>query len=225
MLKAVLFDVDGTLVDSNALHAEAWSVAFKHFGVEVTPAQVRTQIGKGGDKLLPVFLNEEQQQRFGDEIKKWRGELFLREYMQKVRPFPDSRALIERILRDGHKVALATSAKQQELKHLKKIAQIDDLIDEETKSDDVEESKPEPDIFVAALQKLNIDEDEAIAVGDTPWDVEACNKAHIRIIGLTCGGWSARDLKDAGAIEVFESPSDLLNNYGKSSLDEGRAAA
>ena len=218
MLKGILFDVDGTLVDSNQLHAEAWSEAFKKFGLEVPAEEVRTQIGKGGDQLLPVFLNAEQQKEFGEELKEYRGKLFMREYMDRVKPFPRVRDLLERILSDGRKIGLATSAKEEELERLKKIAGIEDLIHKETKSDDVERSKPEPDIFAVALKKFGIEADEAIAVGDTPWDVKACNKLHLRTIAVTCGGWSEKDLREAGAIEIFRDPADLLENYEKSSL-------
>ena len=224
MLRAVLFDVDGTLVDSNVLHAEAWVRAFQHFEIQVDTKSVLQQIGKGGDQLLPVFLSQDQIDRFGEELKKWRGELFMREFMPLVKPFPKVRNLLERVRQDGHKVALATSADQKELDKLKEIANISDLVEKESKSDDVEQSKPAPDIFLVALKKLKVDADEAIAVGDTPWDVEACNKIHLRCIGFTSGGWSEHDLRGAGCIEVYKGPADLLVHYATSSLDEGRAA-
>ena len=220
MLQAVLFDVDGTLVDSNQLHAEAWSEAFRKFGLNVPAADVQVQIGKGGDQLLPVFLNEKQRDEFGEELTKFRGELFRRDYMAKAKPFPGVRELFQRILQHGLKISLATSAKDEELKQLKKIAGIENLIHEETKSDDVERSKPYPDIFSAALEKLGVEADHALAIGDTPWDVQACNKIHLRTVAFTCGGWKEQDLRDAGAIEVFGGPEDLLKNYEKSALAE-----
>lgn len=225
MLKAVIFDVDGTLVDSNEYHTEAWQRAFEHFGINVEPDAIRKQIGKGGDQLMPVFLSEQQVAKFGAALGKFRDELYMREYMPRVQAFPRVRDLFERICEQGLKIALATSAKDKELEANKKIAKIDDLVEHETKKDDVESSKPAPDVFAAALEKLKVDADEAIAVGDTPYDAEAGNRIHLRTIGFTCGGWPEQDLRKAGCIEVYRDAADLLANFAKSSLDEGRAAA
>lgn len=225
MLRAVIFDVDGTLVDSNEYHAQAWQRAFAHFGINVELNAIRKQIGKGGDQLMPVFLSERQVADRGEEIGKFRDGLYMREYMPRVKAFPQVRKLFERIRAQGLTIALATSANDQELEANKKIANIEDLVEHETKKDDVQSSKPAPDVFAAALQKLHVKADEAIAVGDTPYDAEACVKIHLRPIGLTCGGWSEEDLRQAGCVEVYRDPADVLANFAKSSLDEGRAAA
>jgi beta-phosphoglucomutase-like phosphatase (HAD superfamily) len=154
MLKAIIFDIDGTLVDSVDLHARAWREAFRHFGREVEFEKVRHQIGKGGDQLMPVFFPREELERFGEEMEKFRGDIYKREYISRVRAFPQVRELFERIRRDGKRIALASSAKRDELKVYKELARIADLIEEETSADDAEKSKPHPDIFEAALAAL-----------------------------------------------------------------------
>jgi HAD superfamily hydrolase (TIGR01509 family) len=225
MLRAVIFDVDGTLVDNNMFHIQAWVRAFSRFGVQVDPEEVRRQIGKGGDQLLPIFLSPPLLERIGEKIEVYKEELYRKEYLPQVKAFPKIRDLFLRIRQNGVRIALASSASKQEIENSKEIANIADLIDCETTKDDVERSKPHPDVFAVALQKLNVDADEAIAVGDTPYDAEACSKIHVRTIGLTCGGWRAGELRSAGCIEVFRDPADLLANFAKSSLDEGRVAA
>jgi HAD superfamily hydrolase (TIGR01549 family) len=151
LLKAVIFDIDGTLVDSVDLHARAWQEAFAHFGHQVEFSAVRSQIGKGGDQLMPVFLSKEEIDRRGQEIEEYRSKLYKQQYLPRVRGFPEVRQLIERIKGNGLQVVLASSAKFDELKTYKQIAGIEDLIDEETSADDAAKSKPHPDIFKAAL--------------------------------------------------------------------------
>ena len=142
MINAVIFDVDGTLVDSVDLHAAAWQRAFAHFGYDVDFAAIRSQIGKGGDQLMPVFLPKEMVERRGKEIEDYRLALFKRDYLPRVRGFPKVRELFQRILAEGKRIALASSAKGDELDAYKKAADIVDLVDEETSSDDAERSKP-----------------------------------------------------------------------------------
>src|SRR4051812_41947808 len=144
MLHAVIFDVDGTLVDSNDLHARAWQQAFAHFGVDLPFNRVRSQVGKGGDQLVPSLLSPEQVEQFGKEVEQYRSELFKKEYLHRVRGFPCVRELFQRILSEHRKIALASSAKKDELEVLKRAARIEDLIHEETSSDDAEKSKPHP---------------------------------------------------------------------------------
>jgi len=219
MIKAVIFDVDGTLVDSVNLHAKAWQVAFEKFDKEVSFEAIRRQIGKGADQLLPVFFSADELRRFGRELDEYRAELFRAEYLPQVKPFAKVRELLERIRCDGRKIALASSAKKEELDEYKKIAQIDDLIRADTSSADAEQSKPHPDIFQAALKKLgDIDLDKIVVVGDTPHDAEAAAKANMRMIGLLSGGWSEERLRQAGCIEVYRHPADLLARYDRSVL-------
>ncbi len=218
MIKAVLLDMDGTLIDSNAQHAKSWQQAFAQFDIHLEFETVLRQIGKGGDQLLPVFLSKEQVSTMGSKVEKVRKEIFEREYRKSIEPFPKARQLVERIKEDGLKVAMASSAGKDELQYYKKLARIDDLIDEETTSDDADESKPHPDIFAAALERLGIEGREALAVGDTPYDAQASGKIGILTIGFTSGGWTKEDLKDGGCIEVYENPADLLAHFETSAL-------
>src|SRR2546423_140279 len=219
MLKAVIFDIDGTLVDSVDLHARAWQEAFRHFGREIPYEEVRHQIGKGGDQLLPVFFSKEELDEFGKELEQYRGELFKREYLPQVRAFPKVRELFERIKQDGKRIALASSAKEEELKVYKKIARIDDLVEEQTSADDADKSKPHPDIFEAALAQLDdVKPTEVIVVGDTPYDAEAAGKAHLSTIGVLCGGFPEAELRAAGCIALYQDPADLLARYNESPI-------
>jgi HAD superfamily hydrolase (TIGR01509 family) len=219
MLKAVIFDIDGTLIDSVDLHAESWREALRHFGHDFPFDRVRSLIGKGGDLIMADLLPEEEVRRRGEEIERYRLDLFKREYLPRVKPFPSVRELFRRIEADGLRIALASSAKKEELKRYKEIAGIADLLEAETSSDDAEKSKPHPDIFEAALGRLEgVAAAEAIAVGDTPYDAQAAGKAGLRTIGLLCGGWPERDLREAGCIAIYRDPADLLRQYDRSPL-------
>ncbi|TLU72343.1 HAD family hydrolase [Lichenicoccus roseus] len=216
---AVIFDVDGTLVDSVTLHAQAWQDAFRDFGHEFELDKIRGQIGKGGDQLLPVFLDERVCEEQGEAINKHRAGILKERYLGRIEAFPQVRALVQRLQAEGWRVALASSAKGDELATYKKIADITDLIQTETSSDDAEHSKPEPDIFQAALEKLDgLDPKQAFVIGDTPYDAEAAGKAGVRTIGVTCGGWSEAELRQAGCIAVYRDPADLLAKYEQSPL-------
>ena len=218
-LKAVIFDVDGTLINSVDVHAQAWVDAFAEFGHQVRFGDVRRQIGKGGDQLMPVFLSKAEIDRFGKELEERRGVLLKERYLHRIKPFPAVRELFQRVIADGKAIALASSAKEDELEHYKRIANIVDLIDVETSSDDAEKSKPHPDIFCAALARLDITQpDQVLVIGDTPYDAEAAAKAGLRTVGLLCGGWSENELKQAGCVTVFRDPADLLARYAESPL-------
>jgi HAD superfamily hydrolase (TIGR01549 family) len=219
MVRAILFDIDGTLVDSNALHVEAWRDAFRHFGKELTAAEVHRQIGKGGDQLIPVFCTKEEIAEFGEELEKLRAEIFRRDYAPRVQPFPKVRPLFERLRRDGIRIALASSSKQQEVQDNAKKLGVEDVIDATTSADDVEHSKPSPDVFRAALDALrDVDARDAIVIGDTPYDVIAARRAGLRTIGLRSGGFSADDLAGAGAIEIYREVAELLEQYDASAI-------
>ena len=219
MIKAVIFDVDGTLIDSVDLHARAWQEALAHFGKQIPYEKVRYQIGKGGDQLMPVFLSEKEIDEFSEELEKYRGELFKREYMPRVKAFPRVRELFERIQRDGKHIALASSAKGDELEVYKKIANITDLVEEETSKDDADKSKPHPDIFEAALERLGGPPlEQVVVIGDTPYDAEAAGKAGLRTIGFLSGGFPEEDLRGAGCFRIYEGPADLLAHYDESPL-------
>ena len=174
MIEAVIFDVDGTLIDTVDYHARAWLWAFARHGHDVPFEDIRAQIGKGGDQLMPVFLSEEEIDKIGEKLSEDRDTFFKGEYLPHVHAFPMVRELFERILADGKKIVLASSAKEEELKKYEKIARVDGLISGSTSSDDSEKSKPHPDIFQAALAKLGgLDPSKAIVIGDTPWDAIA----------------------------------------------------
>ena len=218
-VRAVIFDVDGTLIDSVDLNAKAWQDAFLEFGHDVAFEEIRRQIGKGGDQLMPVFLSKAELNTQGKKLEQRRGVIFKQRYLSQAKAFPKVRELLQRILADGMQAALASSAKQDELETYKQMAHIDDLLQAETTSDDAEANKPNPDIFEAALQRLgNPSAEQVIVVGDTPYDAEAAVKAGLRPIGLLCGGWSAADLKHAGCIATYDDPADLLAQYATSPL-------
>lgn len=219
MITAVIFDVDGTLIDSVDFHARAWQEIFKQYGKEIPFADVRGQIGKGGDQLLPVFFSKEELDDFGEEMEKARGELFKSKYISQIKPFPQVRELFERIQKDGKQIALASSAVADELEKYKKLLGIADLLAGDTNADDAEKSKPHPDIFLAALDEIgNPPVKEVIVIGDTPYDAEAAGKASLRTIGVLCGGFPEKQLTDAGCIAIFRDPADLLARYDESPL-------
>jgi HAD superfamily hydrolase (TIGR01509 family) len=218
-MRAVIFDIDGTLLDSVDLHARAWVEAFAHFGVETDAAKVRSQIGKGGDELMPVFLPPERIEREGKAIESYRSDLFKRKYLPEVRPFPAVRPLFERIRAAGLKIALASSGKGPEVERYQEILGIADLVDVVTSSDDADRSKPHPDIFEAAAQKLEgFGKDEMIVIGDTPYDAQAASKAGLRTIGVLCGGFPEADLSGAGCVAIYRDPQDLLDGFDRSLL-------
>ena len=222
MPKAVIFDVDGTLIDSVDLHAKAWQDAFSEYGRTIAFDDIRSQIGKGGDQLLPVFLSKDDIEAFGEKLEERRGAILKERYLPKVQAFPRVRALFEHLRAEGLDIALASSAKKDELETYKEVADIEDLIDEQTSSDDAESSKPDPDIFLAALKRLgNPDPRDVIVVGDTPYDAEAAGKGGLRTIGVLCGGFPEDSLRKAGCIAIYQDPADLLARYESSPLAEG----
>ncbi len=222
-MRAVIFDIDGTLLDSVDLHARAWVDAFRHFGIEVEEAAARSQIGKGGDQLMPVFVSKERLEKDGKAIESYRSDLFKREYLDKVRPFPAVRELFQHAKRQGLTIALASSGKKDEVEHYQKLLGIADLVDVVTSSDDAERSKPHPDIFDAAIAKLDgIDKSEMIVVGDTPYDAEAARKAGLPTIGVLCGGFPEAELSAAGCVEIYKDPQDLLDGFARSPLGQDR---
>lgn len=199
MLRAVVFDVDGTLVDSVDLHARCWQEAFARYGYRLPLERIRAQIGKGGDQLVPWFLRPGDDARFGEELDHFRSALFRARYLEQVRPFPKVRELFERLRDDGRRIALASSGKAEEIGHYVALCGNDDLIDARTTSEDADRSKPCPDVFAAALARLGIDSArEAMAVGDSPFDAEAAGRIDLPTIGLLSGGFDPDDLCRAG---------------------------
>ncbi|MFN7131449.1 MAG: HAD family hydrolase [Myxococcales bacterium] len=229
MLRAAIFDVDGTLVDSVDLHARCWQEAFARYGKQLKFEEIRAQIGKGGDQLIPYFLDEEENERYGEELDSFRSELFEDKYLPRVRPFPGVRALFERVRRGGKRIALASSGKEHEIDHyVDELLGVRDLVDACTTSDDAEKSKPHPDIFAAAMRKVGVESaKEAVVLGDSPFDAEAAGRLTLPTIGLLCGGFSEAELRGAGCRWLFGSPADLLARFAESPLvsDERPTAA
>jgi HAD superfamily hydrolase (TIGR01509 family) len=215
-LMAVLFDVDGTLVDSNDAHAAAWVKAFWEYGLTVDATAVRKSIGMGGDKLMPAVSGIKEDSPLGQLIARRRAEIFKREQLPRLKPFDGAKALVAAIKDRGCTAIAASSAKESELKPLLEIAGVDALMDGKTSSDDADESKPDPDIIVAALQRAHADRSEAILIGDTPYDIEAARRAGLETIAFRSGGWADDELK--GAIAIYDGPWDLLARIDESPL-------
>ncbi len=210
MPKAAIFDLDGTLLDSVDLHALAWHEAMVKFGHDVTLEQARSQIGKGGDKLIPVFLSADEQRDHGKELEEWRGRRFKTSYLPLVRPFSAVPDLLRRLRDGGLRIAVASSAKRDELHKYLDIAGIGDLVDATTSSEGADESKPAPDVFEVILKKLGIAGTDAVAIGDTPYDATAAGKAGVATIGVLCGGFTETSLRQAGCFQVFRGPAALF---------------
>lgn len=218
-IRAVLFDADGTLVDSNEAHVDAWAVAFREAWHPQEVDNIRRQIGKGGDLLVPaLFPQASADQR--KAIAASHGRYFKSVYLAHIKPFPDARALLERVKQSGRTVVLASSAKKGEVEYYLRLLEAEDLVDAVTIIDDVDASKPEPDVFESALDKAGVGPEAAIAVGDTIYDVEAARRIGIATIGLTSGPYDRTQLKDAGALAAFADAADLLAGFDRSPLSD-----
>lgn len=212
----VILDVDGTLVDSNDAHARAWVDAFLEAGITVPFDSVRRAIGMGGDKLMPLVSGIDEDSDEGQAISARRSAIFKDRYLPGVRAFPGVRELVARLRDDGFRVAVASSAKEDELTPLLRRAAVDDLVGPRTSSDDAEESKPDPDIVHAAMRRSGADRSRTVMLGDTPYDVEAARAAGIAIVAVECGGWDSNALR--GATAIYRDPADLLAHYEDSPL-------
>jgi HAD superfamily hydrolase (TIGR01509 family) len=205
-------------VESNWLHAEAWQVAFGVIGIHLELEAIRKQIGKGGDELIPVFVPWWKRKHVEEPLKTFRSYIFREDYLNRVKPLPQVREFLLRLRRSHIRLALATSANEPEIADYKRIANIEDLIEDQTSADDAPKSKPHPDIFTAALHSLELSPSKCLALGDTPYDAEAAGLAGLRTIGVMTGGWSREELLEAGCIEVYESVADLLDQIENSAL-------
>jgi HAD superfamily hydrolase (TIGR01549 family) len=214
----VIFDVDGTLVDSNDAHARAWVQAFTEQGITVAYESVRRAIGMGGDKLMPLVAGIEEDSREGQKISKRRMQIFKDVWLPQLRPFPRTREFVQCLQRDGFALAIASSATDTELHALVDVARVSDLIPIRTSSDDAERSKPDPDIVQAAIERTGCAKARIIMIGDTPYDVKAALNAGIRMIAVTCGGWERDTLR--GATAAYDGVADLLAQYDASVLAE-----
>jgi HAD superfamily hydrolase (TIGR01509 family) len=214
--RGVLLDMDGTLIDSNDAHAHAWQRAFAENGEPFPYDEIRRRIGMGGDNLIPSLLGIEKESELGARISERRGQLYRDEYFPRLRPFPDVRPLLERMRAAGLRLVIATSSPTEELEPAIDLAGIRDLLEERTSADDADSSKPDPDIVQAALAELGLRQEEAVMLGDTPYDIAAAGQAGLGVIAFRCGGFSDEDL--TGALAVFDGPADLLERWEESPL-------
>ena len=214
MIAAAIFDIDGTLIDSVEGHAQAWAAALKEFGFEVDLAEVRRQIGKGADKLLPALLTPAEVQRFGEAVDTRQSELFKTGHLPGVEAFPGVRELFERLRDDGVKRVLGSSGKPADVEQAETIADITGLVDAMATSQDVDQSKPSPDIVQAALKAIApTPAAKCVFIGDTPWDAEAARRAGVVALGLSNPVFADDELREAGCKLVFKSLHDLLRRY------------
>lgn len=206
--RVMIFDVDGTLVDSNDAHARAWVETLSRFGIERDIASTRRLIGMGGDKLLPTLTGIDADSDLGKQITEQRSGHFQRTYRDGLRPFRETRALFQALRARGVRLAVASSSNDDDLQRLLEIAEVADLIERRASADDADRSKPDPDIVHAALARLGSPKHARVTmVGDTPYDIEAAHKAGITAVGFRCGGWSDAEL--AGAAALFDNPADM----------------
>jgi HAD superfamily hydrolase (TIGR01509 family) len=213
---AVLFDIDGTLVDSNYLHIDAWARAFADVGHPVPDWRIHRAIGMDSAKLLEALLGD-QLDRFGDDAKERHTTHYERD-AERLRTFEKAQELLRTLADRGLKVVLATSAPPHEFELLQQVLKVDDAVAEYTTAGDVSTAKPAPDVVQVALEKAAVDPGAAVLVGDTVWDVEAAGRAGVRAIGVLSGGVSAAELRDAGAIAVYDDVAALLQALDESPL-------
>lgn len=218
-IRAVLLDIDGTLVDSNDAHARAWQQALARHGQPVPFERLRELIGKGGDKLLAETVGIDKETPAGQAIDQQRAQLFLREHLPRLRPLPGARELILRLRSQGLRLVVATSAKSGEMNALLELCGVRHYIDAHTSSDEAERSKPDPDIIQAALDKAAVPASAALMIGDTPYDVEAAARAGVGTVALRSGGWD--DAALAGAVAIYDHAAQLAARFETSPFFTG----
>ncbi len=213
-LRAVLLDIDGTLVDSNDAHARAWVDALAQFGYPVAYDRIRALIGTGGDKLLVQAVGIEKDSPLGKQIDELRGKYFKRDHLPRLECFPRVRELLQHMKTVGLRLVVATSAKEDEMNALLDMCGVRALLDAQTSSDDAERSKPDPDIIQAALSRAGVSPDDALMLGDTPYDVQAARAAGVATVALRSGGWGDGALE--GAVAIYNDAADLLARFDQS---------
>jgi HAD superfamily hydrolase (TIGR01509 family) len=216
-IRAVLFDIDGTLLESNDAHAHAWVEALRGHGREVPFEMVRSKIGMGGDKLLADVANIDDESPLGQAIQASRAQIMKAQYLADLGPFHGSRMLVDMLRSRGLVCVAVSSSSEADIQDLLRAAGVADLMHEVICADDADASKPDPDLVQVALDRLGIFADEAVMLGDTPYDVEAAHKAGVMTIALRCGGyWNDKAL--AGAVAIFDDPADLAARLDHSPL-------
>jgi HAD superfamily hydrolase (TIGR01509 family) len=216
-VRAAILDVDGTLVDTNYHHALGWYRAFRQHGIVIPLWRVHRHMGMGGDKLVAALAGEDVEREQGDDIRAAEKALYM-QLIHETDPLPGAREFLRLLKRRGLVVVLASSAKQQELDHYLDVLDARDVVDAWTSSADVEATKPDPDLVHAALDKAGTR--DAIMVGDTTWDCEAAEKAGIETIAVMTGGFAESELREAGAVAVFESIEDLAAQLDETPLGQ-----
>jgi HAD superfamily hydrolase (TIGR01509 family) len=212
-----ILDIDGTLVDTNYHHAIAWFRAFRRHGIVLPVWSVHRHMGMGGDQVVRELTSELTEHELGDEIRAAEKTNYL-ELIDEVEAMEGARELIEELKRRGHAVVLASSAKPDEVDHYLDLLDARELADSWTTSADVEATKPEPDLVRAALERAGAAASDAVMVGDTPWDVLAARKANVPTIAVRTGGFGAEELREAGAVALFESVAELLSKLDETGL-------
>jgi phosphoglycolate phosphatase-like HAD superfamily hydrolase len=213
-MKAVIFDVDGTLTDSVHLHAKAWQETLRHFGYSIPFHEIRAQMGKGGDQVLPLFLSQRELESKGDEIEKYRAESFRRDFLPRVKPFAKVRELFERLIEDEWKIALASLAQGEDLEVYKEICRISDLWNVATSADNNGQTKAYRDIYQEAMSGLEeISARDCIFVGDSPYDAKVAARHRLRSVGFLSGGFPEADLARSGFDVLHWGTPDLYLKY------------
>lgn len=221
MAIAALIDIDGTLVDTNYQHTLAWQRALAAHDVVVPAWSIHRHIGMGGDQIVAAVAGDDVEERIGEAVRAEEGEQFQR-LIDEVKPLPGARELLGALAGRGHSVVLASSAKADEVDRYLDLLDAREVAHGWTTSADVESTKPESDLVLAALEKAEAD-GGAVLLGDSVWDCRAAGRARIAVVGLLTGGFSERELRDAGAIDVYESAAELLERIHDSPF--GRQAA
>jgi HAD superfamily hydrolase (TIGR01509 family) len=212
-VRTALFDVDGTLVDTNYLHAVTWWEAFGQAGYDVPMTRIHRAIGMGSDQLLDALLPNDRDNAGDSSIRAAHSALYAA-YRGRLRPFSRAAELLRACRRSGLDVVLASSADAPEFALLREALAAEDAISLAVSGADVVASKPAPDLVMAALERSGARPQDAVFVGDTVWDVEACDRAGVPCIGVRGGGITGADLMEAGAVAVFADPADLLASTG-----------
>lgn len=215
-IRGVIFDVDGTLIDSNPSHTQAWLLALEEFGQKADAEEIRRSIGMGGDKIIKMQTPWKDDEPEGKALAQRRGEIFKERYLSKLNAFRGAKELVRRLHDQGLKLAVASSAQPEELDPLLEIVGIQEFLEEKTSSGDAKESKPDPDIVAVALQRLGLKAEEVIMIGDTPYDLTAARQLSVRPLAFLTGGWSRDEL--AQAEWIFEGPAELLEAIGNAPL-------
>ena len=213
--RAAILDIDGTLVDTNYHHSIAWYRAFRQHGIVLPIWKIHTHIGMGGDQLVASLTDEETDEEKGDDIRSAEKALYMA-LIEEVEPVAEAREFVVDLKESGHTIVLASSAKEDEVEHYLDLLDVREVADAWTTSADVEETKPEPDLVKAAMEKAG--DGDAVMVGDTPWDIEAAGKADVPTVAVITGGFSRAELEEAGAVAVFESVAELRSQVGETPL-------